>query len=201
MLRPKSLTKLQSRGFTLVELLVSITIITLVIGTFTMFFNQSLTGYLHLQYNASALSNMYVNSARMTRVLRGVTGVEQAKDNELTVYAYFNPADTYVSKLRYYLSGSGPNKQLKADLTPMTADPPTGTPITAQMRTVTIMNNFYQPASSKLFTYLGAGDQALSTPITDTQPIRSIEVNLAMTTRAKNTYTTSMRVTLRNKSL
>lgn len=130
MLRPKSLTKLQSRGFTLVELLVSITIITLVIGTFTMFFNQSLTGYLHLQYNASALSNMYVNSARMTRVLRGVTGVEQAKDNELTVYAYFNPADTYVSKLRYYLSGSGPNKQLKADLTPMTADPPTGTPIT-----------------------------------------------------------------------
>ncbi len=190
--------KPRSFGFTIVELLVSIAVLSLVLITFTIFFKQSLYGYLDLQYNATSLTKLYVKSQRLIRVLRGATKIDTADANNLTAYAYFYPSDQFVSKLHYYIDSSGKTPELKVDLTPMTANPPIGTPITAKQRTMTIMDNFYQPNGVDLFSYLNASGQPIDTPVSQLNSIRAIKVNLAMKTAAGSNYTTSLRVTLRN---
>lgn len=194
--------KLQSRnqqGFTLVELLISITLIAVIGTTFLVFFKSDLIGYLNLQSDATGLTQLDTQAARVANVVRGLTNITSADANDLVIYSYFYPSDTYVSQVHYYFQTTGSNKQLLADVTPMSANPPTGTLLTNKKRTYTVIDNFYQPNGSSLFTYLGASGSALSLPITDLQTIKSIQVNLATKTSNGGNQAINLQVSLRNR--
>src|SRR5581483_3749292 len=113
-----------SRGFTLVEVLVTMAVAAIIsLTAFTVFstlFNQ----YFGLQADGSEFTNLATESQRIANVLRGTTDIVSATSSDLTAYAYFSPNDTYVSQIHYYLNAG--STTLYADVTPMSANPPTG---------------------------------------------------------------------------
>lgn len=188
-----------SQGFTLVELTVVITLIGILSTVFIVIYRTSLVNYLGLQKQASSFGQLSSQADRIANILRGTYSVELADDNELTVYAYLYPVDTYVSKIRYYVAISGSQKQLKADITPMTANPPLGTPITAKLKTAVLIDNFYQPANSKLFIYINALGTTLSTPVSDLSVVKTVQINLSTEVESGVEQTINLQVLLRNK--
>lgn len=186
-------------GFTLVELLITFVLVLIVGMTFLVIFKSTLFNFINMQSDATSSVQLNTQANRVATVLRGVTGINSATADDLVVYAYFYPSDTYVSLLHYYLQTSGKATKLMADLTPMTANPPTGTPITAQKRTVTIIDNYYQVSGVTLFTYLDASGSALTPPITDLQTIKGVQVTLASRMSSNANQTLSIQVSLRNR--
>ena len=187
-------------GFTLIELLVGMTVATILAMTAYTFFGNSLGNYFDLQQNSSVSGELAQNSQRIAAVLRGSTGIISAGANDLTVYAYFSPNDTYVSQIRYYLNGN--STQLLADITPMTANPPIGTPITAQKKTYTIIQDYLMVGGVNLFNYLDASGNTLGLPIADLNAIKGIQINLAVPINRpiqSGNQQISLQVTLRNR--
>lgn len=165
-----------SQGFSLVELLVVISIVGIVSLGLVTFTNTSLRQYLGLQKDATAFSDLSQQSQRITNILRGATDITAAGDNTITVYAYFFPNNQYVSLITYYLNNE--KTTLYADVTPMTSNPPIGTPITASKKTYTVIPYFYQSAGTNLFEYKDSSGATLSVPISDLKTIKSVQVNL-----------------------
>jgi len=187
-------------GYTLVELMVVIILTAVITTTFYTFFKTSLYGYITLQADASALTNLETQAVRIATVLRSTTGVTTATANEFQGYAYFYPTDTYVSQIHYYLQTAGGVTKVMADVTPMTANPPSGSPITAQKRTYTIIDNYYQTTATDLFTYLNSSGSDLALPISDLTTIKGIRVSLAARTYDKTTnQLINVQVSLRNR--
>lgn len=193
-------SRLSPAGFTLVELLVSMTVASVLALSAYQFFNVSLSQYFGLQQNSVASGELAVNAQRIANVLRGLTDIMSSGANDMTMYAYFSPNDTYVSQVRYYLNAT--NTQLLADITPMTANPPIGTPITAQKRTYIVIDDYLKVNNLDLFTYLDSTGAALSQPIATINSIKGIKVNLAVPHNdpvAGASQQMSLQVTLRNK--
>ncbi len=186
-------------GFTITELLISILIMAVIGTTFLVFFKSSFFNYLNLQTDATALTQLNTQSARVATVLRGTTGITSVAANDFQGYSYFYPSDTYVSVIHYYLSTSNGVTKLIADVTPMSANPPVGSPLTAQMRTYTIIDNFYQPSGTNLFTYLDSSDNTLTLPISDLQTIKGVRVSLAAKGSNNSNQAVSVEVSLRNR--
>jgi hypothetical protein len=141
-----------------------------------------------------------MQSQRIGKVLRGLTDVTQATNTEITVYAYFSPNDAYVSLIHYYKNAAG--TKMFADVTPMSADPPNGTLLTAQEKTFTIIDNFYSSASINTFEYLDTSGNTLSLPIADLHTIKAIRISLAVpvtlpSQSGNDTFT--IQVSLRNR--
>ncbi|MCA9326899.1 type II secretion system protein [Candidatus Saccharibacteria bacterium] len=170
------------RGFTLAELLIAIVLIGIIGTTFLVFFKSSFFNYLNLQKDATSFTQLDTQANRVSNVLRSTTDIVSVDANDLVVYAYFYPSDSYVSLLHYYVTSINGVKQLKADLTPMSANPPIGSPITAQERTFVVIDNLFQEPGAALFEYLSSSGSTLSLPITDLQTIKGMRVNLAATT-------------------
>lgn len=167
-----------NQGFTIVELVITLLLLSIVTTVAYTFFNTTLTRYLGLQRNSSAFTDLASQSQRIANVLRGSTDIISFSTNDLTVYAYFFPNNNYVSQVRYYLN---PTKTvLYADVTPMSTNPPLGTPVTANKKTYTIIRNFYQPSGTNLFTYLDSGGNAMTMPIADQHTIKGVRINLAV---------------------
>jgi prepilin-type N-terminal cleavage/methylation domain-containing protein len=124
-----------SAGFTLVELMVSIVIIAIIGTTFLVFFKSSLLNYLNLQSDAISMTQINTQAMRVATVMRGITNVTSASANDVVAYSYFYPSDAYVSVVHYYLQTSSGTTKLLADVTPMTSNPPIGTPISASQKT------------------------------------------------------------------
>lgn len=193
-------TRTMNQGFTLVELLVTMVLIAVVSSVFMVIFRATLFNSLSMQTDASQAVDLSAQSQRISMVLRGVTSVTNATATDLVVTSYFYPSDTYVSLLHYYITTDAKgNKKLVADLTPYSANPPLGTPITSQKRTFTIIDNYYSGSSAPLFTYLDTGNTILSLPITDLQTIKSIKVTLAGKTANGSNQVLSTQVSLRNR--
>lgn len=167
-------------GFTIIELMISIVIIGIISSTFMVFFKSTIFNYINLQSDASAMTQINTQESRITQVLRGVTGITSASDNDFVGYSYFYPQDSYASVVHYYIKTTGGVKQIKADVTPMTSNPPIGTPITSKLKTYTVIDSFYQPSGVTLFSYLDSGGSTIGTPISQLQSIKSIQVNLAV---------------------
>jgi prepilin-type N-terminal cleavage/methylation domain-containing protein len=182
-------------GFTIIELLVAMTLAVLIGITFFTFFKTSMVQYLNLQQDGSTATTLAAQEARLTTVLRSVTGILSASNNDLVVYAYFYPSDTYVSQLHYYIS----NGQLLVDLSRMTSNPPIGTVIAGSSKTYTIIPNLYQGGSAPLFVYIDSSNTNLSSPVTDLNAIKQIQVNLAGTLAAGGNQAMSVQVDLRNR--
>lgn len=186
-------------GFTLAELAISIFLIGIISTTLFTFFRSSFFNYLNLQTDATATSQIMTQSNRIAQVLRGVTDISDVDANEFEGHSYFYPSDAYVSVIHYYLQTSGGKTKLMADRTPMNANPPIGSPITSKKVTFTVIDSFYQPSGTSLFTYLDASGNALSLPITDLQTIKAIRVNLAAKGSNNTNQKVDVQVGLRNR--
>jgi prepilin-type N-terminal cleavage/methylation domain-containing protein len=192
-----SLTKRLQDGFTLVELMVVMTLVGIISTTFYVFFNDSLSQYLALQKDGSEFTDIAQQSQRVGNVLRGLTDIISETNTDITCYAYFSPNDNYVSKIHYYLNG--PQTQLLADVTPMSANPPIGVELTAQAKTFSIIRDFYKSPSVNLFTYLDDAGSPMSLPVNDEHAIKGIQVGLAVQGSHSSNQAISIQVTLRNR--
>jgi prepilin-type N-terminal cleavage/methylation domain-containing protein len=185
-------------GFTIPELLIVMVVATFVSISMFLFANALISRYFPLQDEGVSFSEMSRSSQRIASVVRGLTDITQATSNSMTIYSYFSPSDTYVSLVSYYIN----NNQLKADVTPMSANPPTGTPITANKKTYTVVSNLYLPGGLQLFVYLDETGTPLTMPISDLHTVKGIQVNLGipLTTPSKTgSDTISLQVSLRNR--
>jgi prepilin-type N-terminal cleavage/methylation domain-containing protein len=187
-------------GFTLIELMVSIAIISVLTTTFFTFFNTSISQYLSLHRDSLAFSDLATQSQRIGNVLRGLTDITQTGDNELTAYAYFAPNNYYVSLIHYYLTNN--NTRLVADVTKMTSNPPTGTLVPGSTKTFVIIDNFYLASNLNTFTYYDVGNNILTAPVLDQHTIKSIKISLAVPSKspvATSNTTMTINVALRNR--
>ncbi len=188
------------RGFTLVELLIVIVVVGVLFATFGEFFNNNLILFLNQQQNSMNFTELQTESQRIADVLRGATDIVSDQPNQLSVYAYFSPVDTYVSLVNYYLSSNG--TQLLAQVTPMTANPPIGTQITSETKTYVIISNYYAPVGSSLFEYYDSGDNLLTPPVSNEKTITGIGINLSEPiAHSKSGQSLNIFVTLRNRSI
>ncbi len=193
-------TATQRSGFTILELLIALLIASILSITAFTFFSTTFLQYLKLDMDATSLNELAEQSQRVAKVIRGLTDIVSASDNDLVAYAYFSPVDQYVSQIHYYKNGAG--TVLYADVTHMTANPPSGTLISSSTRTYTIISSFYTISGTPLFTYLNSGDVILTTPIGDQHTIKGIRINLSVRSNnaAVGQYTsTSLEVSLRNR--
>jgi prepilin-type N-terminal cleavage/methylation domain-containing protein len=187
-------------GFSLLELLVVITLIGIVGTTAYTLFNTSFRQYLDLQKDSMQFGDVALQSQRITNILRGLTDITEATNDSLTAYGYFSPNDTYVSLIKYYKNTE--NNKLFADVTPMTANPPIGSPITNQVRTYTIIDPFFNDDAVKTFEYLDSSTAVLAMPVNDLHTIKGIKVALAVPSygpTANGSSTIISQVSLRNR--
>ena len=185
-------------GFTIVELLIVISLVAIIFISFGTFFTNYIILYSKYQTDAGNFTELSNQSTRIADVMRGLTDIVSESANSMTIYAYFSPVDSYTSLVKYYVSANG--KAIMVDVTPMTANPPIGTPISAQTKTYTIISNFYQPSGGSLFTYYDASGTALTLPISDEHSIMEIQVNLAEPgSHTQNGQNLSVTVSLRNR--
>ncbi len=185
-------------GFTLAELTVVIVLVSIIsISTFT-FFNSAIKRYFPLHEEGLAFSELSYGSQRVAKVLRGLTDITQASADGITLYSYFAPQDTYVSLVQYYKQ----NGSLKVDVTPMTANPPIGTPITANKKTYTVIQQLYNIPNTSTFVYFDANNAVMTMPIADLHTIKAIQVNLGVpldNPSVGGSDTISLQVSLRNR--
>lgn len=183
----------------MIELVIALALLGLISTAFFTLFNSTFFGYLDLQKQASSTTQLSVQTARLSDVLRSLISIELAKDNELKIYAYFYPSDAYTSRIHYYLVTNGAYRQLKADLTPMDGNPPTGQLLTNQTKTYSLVDNYYLPAGKTLFTYYNGFNAQLTTPITDFGAVKSIAIQLAAKNDGHPDEQMNLQVTLRNR--
>ncbi len=197
---PSRLRRTAQSGFTIVEVIVTLLLVSIVTTTMITFSNTSISQYLGLQQDGVAFGEVAYQTQRVATVVRGLTDITNATADELTMYAYFFPSDSYVSEVRYYKNNN--NTRLLADVTPMTANPPTGTLISANKKTYTVIDNLFITPSVTTFTYLDSTGAVLTQPISDLHTIKGIKVTLAVPSKAPNvngSFTSSLQVTLRNR--
>jgi prepilin-type N-terminal cleavage/methylation domain-containing protein len=165
-------------GFTVIELTVVMAIALIVSLTAYTIFSTLLNQYFGLQQDASEFTNLATQSQRIANVVRGTTDIVSATNSDMTVYAYFAPDDTYVSQVHYYLNAA--KTTLYADVTPMTANPPIGTPIPAQKETHTIIDDYHVISGLNLFNYIDGSGNTLTIPLSDENSVKTIQINLAV---------------------
>jgi prepilin-type N-terminal cleavage/methylation domain-containing protein len=188
----------EEQGFTILEMVIVITLIGTLSVIFFVVFKTTLVSYIDLQKQATSFGQLSTQAERIANVLRGTTSISNASDNELTVYTYFYPSDAYVSQVRYYVV-NGATKRLYADLTPMSANPPLGTLQTDKKKSFVVIDNFYQSSGGKLFTYMNAVGATLPTPVTDLSVVKTIQINLAAQLENMRSQDINVQVLLRNK--
>jgi prepilin-type N-terminal cleavage/methylation domain-containing protein len=187
-------------GFTLVELLLVIMLVGVLFASFGVFFNGYLKLYANYQKDANNFSELAQQSQRISYVVRGIVDIISEAPDDLSAYAYFSPVDNYTSVVHYYLNAN--KTALMADVTPMTANPPNGTLITASKRTYTIIANYSQPSGASLFTYYDAGGGVLTTPVANQHIINSISINLSEPASQNHAgQQLAVKVSLRNRKV
>ena len=186
------------QGFTLIELTISMVVLGVVFTTFGVFFNNYLRSYSDYQINGTNFTQAAQQSERMSNVLRGLTDIESATATDLTAYAYFAPADQFVSLVRYYYDA--PTRSIIAEVTRMSANPPVGVSIPETKQSYTIVENYILRSGASLFEYFDAGGGVLGSPVVDQRLVQSIRVNLVVDTAQTDAgQEISVSVSLRNR--
>lgn len=178
----KKVLKAGQSGFTIIEIIIAVALTGIVSTIIYTVFITSFNQYFALHNDGLVYGDLNLQSQRIAQVLRSVTDISEATDTTITANAYFAPNDAVLSQVKYYRSAD--NKKLLADVTPYSTNPPAGTLQTTKTRTYTIVNDFYDVAGIKTFSYLGTGTAALTTPIADLHTIKQIKISLAAPTKA-----------------
>lgn len=168
--------------------------------TFVEAYNKSIFSFFSLQQSSVNFSQLDGSIQKLADVIRGATDFVSIGSNDMSLYAYFSPDDQYVSLVHYYLNAQ--QNELLADVTPMTGNPPGGTPITANMKTYTIISNYKFSSSFNLFTYLDAYGNTLTMPISDEHIIKGVTITLEVPQNNPGTsggQTMVLTVSLRNR--
>lgn len=186
-------------GFTLVELLITLTVVLMVGAMFLVLFKSTIFSFVNMQTDASAAVQLNSQAYRIATVFRGTTHIVSAAENDVVLYAYFYPSDAYVSLLHYYIQTNDGIKQVMADLTPMSANPPIGAPQTAQKRTFVIIDNYYQTSGVPLFTYLDSAGAPIGLPVADLTMVKGVRITLAAKTSNNANQIQSVQVSIRNR--
>jgi prepilin-type N-terminal cleavage/methylation domain-containing protein len=185
----------EQHGYSLLELLIVITITGLIVTPLTLFAIKGATSYTYLeaQSNTSVELNILIN--RITKVVRGATSVDTASANALIVYGYFSPADTTIKKIRYFISGTN----LNIGVTPPTGTAPNFTYNSAN-EVITTTRVDLVMGSKSLFTYYDDVGNVLATGFMPSQ-VKDIGIYVAANPKTKQVpvpISLSTRVTLRN---
>ncbi|HVQ44044.1 MAG TPA: prepilin-type N-terminal cleavage/methylation domain-containing protein [Candidatus Saccharimonadia bacterium] len=187
--------RLDQGGYSLIELLVVMTLTAMIAVPLVMFSYKGLTSYAFLQAQSDTSTELSTLSARIGKVLRGTTGVLSAQPNTVTVYGYFSPADTVIKKIRYYISG---NNLVIGVTDPDSAAIPATYNNNPEKPTITRVD--LAMGSNTMFTYYDDAGNVLS-PGFATSQVRAIGIYVAANPKAKQLsvpVSLTTRVTLRN---
>ena len=170
------------KGYTITEIIIVIMFVGILIPAMFTFFDGVMSGYVRLQEEGLAFSQLSGDSQKINNVMRGLvdfrsTATELTNNpNELKLYAYFSPNDDKASLVRIYLSDN--NTKLKVDVTPRTADYPYGTEVTDPnlIKHYTVIENFDK--KKNLFEFLDENNNLLtidsSTNLNDVKDRKSV---------------------------
>jgi hypothetical protein len=142
-------------GFTLLELLIA-ALLTGMLAIPLMFFTfKGLSSFQFLQSESNTSTELSTVSEAVAKVVRGTTSVITAQPNTLTVYAYFDPDDTVVKQVRYFVSGTN----LDVGVTPPSGTAPNYTYPSANEVVTTLYSNLVMGSNSMFTYYDNAGNQ------------------------------------------
>lgn len=143
------MSQTKSRGFTLVELLTVMVILGLISGLIYGFYNGVIGNFLRLQTVSFLVAEETRTIARMSKVLRGTTKIEDASTNTVTVLTYFSPTDTKLSKVTYLYNPTA--KQLTVSRILASGVAPNYTYKEADRKTIVLLRDL--ELKSHLFSY------------------------------------------------
>lgn len=182
-------------GYSLIELLVVITLTMVVATPLVIFSYKGLTSYEFLQAQSNTSTELSTLSQRMGKVIRGATGIINAQANTLTIYGYFSPQDTTVKQIRYFINGTN----LNIGVTPPSGTAPNYTyPVANEVVTTTRVD--LAMGATPMFTYFDDSGAALPAGFALSQ-IKEIGLYVAANPRTKQLsvpVSLTTRVTLRN---
>ena len=183
------------QGYSLIELLVVMTLTTMIAAPLVVFTYKGLSSYEFLQAQSNTSIELSTLTQRIAKVVRGTTGVIAASDNTLTIYGYFSPQDTTVKKIRYFISGNN----LNIGVTPPTGTAPNYTYLSAN-EVITTSRIDLQMGATPMFTYYDDAGNMLANGFSTSQ-IKAVGIYVAANPRTKQLsvpVSLTTRVTLRN---
>ncbi len=170
----------RSRGFTIIELLIVISVIALLSIATTLVFNSSLRDLFKMNATMVNINDQVVAMQRMEQVLRGGTRITEATTMRLTIFSYFSPQDATLSQITYYYNAT--SKKLLVDRIPASGSPPNYTYNNSDKKTLTLISDFVQ--TGDIFTYFDAnGDSGVFTG-DQLKDIKKITISLKEPARA-----------------
>lgn len=182
-------------GFTLLELTIAALLTGMLAVPLMTFTFKGLSSFQFMQTESNTSVELSTVSEQMAKVIRGTTSVITAQANTLTVYAYFDPADTVVKQVRYFVSGNN----LDVGVTPPSGTAPNYT-FPSQNEVVTTLYSNLVMGSTPMFTYYDNANNQLSPGFT-TSEVNQVGIYVAANP-SPNQVTVPIalttRVTLRN---
>jgi prepilin-type N-terminal cleavage/methylation domain-containing protein len=182
-------------GYSLIELLVVITLTAMLAVPLVVFSYKGLTSYEFLQAQSNTSTELSTLSQRMAKVIRGATSVINAGSNTLTIYGYFSPQDTTVKQIRYFISGTN----LEIGVTPPSGTAPNFT-YPAANEVVTVTRVDLAMGATPMFTYYDDTGAQLGVGFATSQ-VKEVGIYVAANPRTKQLsvpISLTTRVTLRN---
>jgi type II secretory pathway pseudopilin PulG len=111
-----------SKGFTIAEMVIVVSLVALVSIIFANFFSDNFKSYLQLQQTTVTINTLNSSSQRIARVVRGMTTITDASEDTLSGFAYFTPRDDTLSKVRYFFDSQ--SNSIKVGVTPASGSAP-----------------------------------------------------------------------------
>jgi len=182
-------------GYTLLELLIVGVLTALIAIPLMTFTFKGLQSYVFLQTQSDTSTELSTVTEGMAKVIRGTTDVVTAQANTLTVLAYFNPDDTVVKQVRYFVSGT----DLDVGVTPPSGTAPNYTYPSANEVVTTLYHNLVM-GSTPMFTYYDNTNTQLPNGFS-TSSVNQVGIDVAANPTPNQVgvpIELSTRVTLRN---
>lgn len=182
-------------GYSLIELLFVIAIVSIITSSLVALTVQSSRGYRYLQTQSEASVDLSNTLNRVSKVVRGTSDVITADPNSLSIYAFFSPEDAVVKKITYFVEGT----TLKATVIPPTGTAPNYTYDAANGKTYNLATNL--TGAGTVFNYFDASGNQLPSGFAVTQ-IKQISIKITINPNTKvlrQPLTSQTTVTLRNK--
>ena len=183
-------------GFSMVELLISAVVLGIMSGAIYLFFGPTVSSFFKIQETSIDINDKTTAMYRIAQVLRTGTTISEATSTSLTIYAYFSPQDSVLSKVRYYYSHT--DKTLKVDRIRAVGTAPNYTYPTANTETKLLLNKV--ALSGEVFSYADANGGTGPFMLDTYKDIKSIAINFdSPTTHRAEKNQMKIDVELRNR--